>query len=65
MAALTSTEPATGEMLWTGETGDVEAEVAAARAAWAGWAARPLTNRVELCAASSTWCAASSSPSPT
>ena len=47
MAALTSTEPATGETLWTGETGDVEAEVAAARAAWAGWAARPFTNRVE------------------
>jgi succinylglutamic semialdehyde dehydrogenase len=47
MAALTSTEPATGETLWTGETGDVEVEVAAARAAWAGWAARPFTNRVE------------------
>jgi succinylglutamic semialdehyde dehydrogenase len=47
MASLTSTEPATGETLWTGETGDVEAEVAAARAAWAGWAARPFTNRVE------------------
>ncbi|HST37099.1 MAG TPA: succinylglutamate-semialdehyde dehydrogenase [Allosphingosinicella sp.] len=47
MAALTSTEPATGETLWTGETGDVDAEVAAARAAWAAWAARPFTNRVE------------------
>lgn len=44
---LTSIEPATGETLWTGEAGDVDAEVAAARAAWAGWAARPFTYRVE------------------
>jgi succinylglutamic semialdehyde dehydrogenase len=47
MAMLTSTEPATGDTLWTGEAGDVDAEVAAARAAWAGWAARPFTFRVE------------------
>src|SRR5437868_7213976 len=47
MASLISTEPATGETLWTGEEGDVEAEVAAARAAWAGWAARSLSYRVE------------------
>jgi succinylglutamic semialdehyde dehydrogenase len=46
-ASLTSTEPATGETLWTGEAGDVDAEVARARAAWAGWASRPLTVRVE------------------
>ncbi len=46
-ATLTSREPATGAVLWTGDAGDVEAEVAAARAAWAGWAARPFTNRVE------------------
>ena len=47
MASLTSTEPATGDTLWTGETGDVEAEVAAARAAWAGWASRSFAYRVE------------------
>src|SRR3954467_11372555 len=47
MASLTSTEPATGETLWTGEEGEPEAEVAAARAAWAGWAARSLSYRVE------------------
>ena len=40
--SLTSTEPATGDTLWTGEAGDVDAEVAAARAAWAGWASRSL-----------------------
>ena len=44
---VSSTEPATGEMLWTGEIGDVDAEVGAARAAWASWAAKPLTVRVE------------------
>jgi succinylglutamic semialdehyde dehydrogenase len=47
MASLTSTEPASGATLWTGEAGDVEAEVAAARAAWGSWASRPFTNRVE------------------
>lgn len=44
---INSFEPATGEMLWTGEVGDVDREVAAARAAWASWAARPLAVRVE------------------
>ena len=44
---LSSFEPATGEMLWTGEAGDADHEVGAARAAWAGWAARPLAVRVE------------------
>ena len=47
MATLTSFEPATGAQLWTGEAGDVEAEVVRARAAWAGWAARPLAVRIE------------------
>src|SRR5437868_2812987 len=47
MASLTSTEPATGETLWTGETGDVEAEVAAARTEWTGWASRSFAYRVE------------------
>ena len=44
---LSSFEPATGATLWTGEVGDVDREVAIARAAWAGWAARPLAFRVE------------------
>ena len=44
---LTSFEPATGERLWTGAAGDVGAEVSAARAAWAGWAAKPFAVRVE------------------
>lgn len=46
-STLTSTEPATGAPLWTGEIGDVDAEVAKARAGWAGWASRPLTVRME------------------
>jgi succinylglutamic semialdehyde dehydrogenase len=44
---LTSTEPATGAQLWTGAIGDADAEVQAAREAWAGWAARPLAVRSE------------------
>ncbi len=44
---LTSIEPATGKVLWTGPEGDPAAEVAAARSAWSGWAARPLAVRVE------------------
>jgi succinylglutamic semialdehyde dehydrogenase len=47
MATLSSIEPATGASLWTGEVGDVEAEVARARSAWASWAARPLAVRIE------------------
>jgi len=47
MASLISTEPATGETLWTGEEGSPESEVAAARAAWAGWASRSLAFRIE------------------
>jgi len=47
MASLTSTEPATGATLWTGEDGDPDAAVATARAAWAGWASRSLSYRVE------------------
>ena len=45
--SVTSTEPATGATLWEGEIGDVDREVGAAREAWAGWASRPLTVRVE------------------
>ena len=44
---LTSIEPATGATLWTGEIGDPDTELAKARAAWAGWASRPLAVRIE------------------
>ncbi|MFN2259525.1 MAG: aldehyde dehydrogenase family protein, partial [Parasphingopyxis sp.] len=45
--SLVSTEPATGEELWTGQIGDAEAEVAAARASWADWASRSHSYRGE------------------
>lgn len=44
---LLSTEPATGAVLWRHAIGDADAEVAIARASWAGWAARPLAVRIE------------------
>ena len=44
---IISTEPATGEEIWSGEAGDPEAEVAAARAAWPEWAAHSLSYRIE------------------
>ena len=44
---IVSTEPATGAVLWRRPLSDVDAEVAAARASWAEWAARPLAYRVE------------------
>ena len=44
---LTSFEPATGAALWTGTAVDPEAELAAARAAWPAWAAKPVAVRVE------------------
>ncbi|HEY0113134.1 MAG TPA: succinylglutamate-semialdehyde dehydrogenase [Allosphingosinicella sp.] len=47
MAALSSYEPATGAVLWTGESGDSSDAVARARAAWSGWAAKPLAVRME------------------
>ena len=47
MPTLLSHEPATGALLWKGEVSDVDAEVAAARIGWAGWAARPLAYRIE------------------
>src|SRR5882762_8439903 len=46
-ATLTSIEPATGKVIWEGEPGDVDAEVAIARAAWGAWAARSFAFRVE------------------
>jgi succinylglutamic semialdehyde dehydrogenase len=44
---IVSTEPATGAVFWRGAISDVDAEVAAARASWAAWAAQPLANRTE------------------
>jgi succinylglutamic semialdehyde dehydrogenase len=44
---LTSTDPATGEQIWSGEVGDAAAEVAAARAAWPEWAAHSVSYRIE------------------
>ncbi len=45
---LISYEPASGEELWRGPYGDVEAAVSAARRAWAAWAARALGERIEI-----------------
>jgi succinylglutamic semialdehyde dehydrogenase len=44
---LSSTSPATGEEIWSGEIGDAAAEVAAARAAQPEWAAHSLSYRME------------------
>jgi len=44
---LVSTNPATGEVVWSGETGDAAVEVAAARAAWPAWAAHSHAYRME------------------
>ena len=44
---LVSSEPASGEVLWSGEFGDAAAEVAAARAAWPEWAAHSHAYRME------------------
>ena len=46
-AELISFEPATGAELWRGRAGDVDAEVARARASWAEWASKPVTYRIE------------------
>jgi len=45
---LISCAPASGEELWRGAHGDVEAAVSAARRAWAAWAARALTDRIAV-----------------
>ena len=47
MSSLQSHEPATGALLWEEALSDVDAEVAAARAGWAVWAAKPLAFRIE------------------
>lgn len=44
---LVSIDPATGEKVWSGPLGDAAAEVAAARASWAGWAAHSVAYRIE------------------
>lgn len=44
---LTSSDPATGEEIWSGAVGDAAAEVAAARAAWPAWAAHSVSFRIE------------------
>ncbi|NMW30997.1 succinylglutamate-semialdehyde dehydrogenase [Altererythrobacter sp. RZ02] len=46
---IISFEPATGEELWRGKVGDVDAAVDRARRAWPEWAAKPLATRIELC----------------
>src|SRR3982751_3096675 len=46
-AALISTDPATGEVVWSGEIGDAAEEVAIARAAWPEWAAHSHAYRIE------------------
>ncbi len=45
--ALVSTNPATGEEVWSGKIGNAAEEVAAARAAWPEWAAHSVAFRVE------------------
>jgi len=47
MTTLVSTNPATGEQVWSGAVGDAAAEVAAARAAWPAWAAHSVAYRIE------------------
>jgi succinylglutamic semialdehyde dehydrogenase len=44
---LVSTDPATGEEIWSGQIGDAAAEVATARAAWPAWAAHSNAYRIE------------------
>ncbi len=45
---IVSIEPATGNEVWRGESGDVEFAVGTARSAWFEWAAEPLAVRMEL-----------------
>ena len=44
---LVSTDPATGQEVWSGDVGDASAEVTAARGAWAAWAAHSHAYRIE------------------
>ncbi|MDE1915211.1 MAG: aldehyde dehydrogenase family protein [Sphingomonadales bacterium] len=45
---IVSLEPASGARLWSGPVSDIDACIAAARAAWPRWALTPLTDRMEL-----------------
>jgi succinylglutamic semialdehyde dehydrogenase len=45
--SLVSINPATGEEVWSGKTGDAAAEVAIARAGWPAWAAHSHSYRIE------------------
>ncbi|HKT85148.1 MAG TPA: succinylglutamate-semialdehyde dehydrogenase [Novosphingobium sp.] len=47
-ADIVSREPATGAEIWRGRPCDVEDVVERARRAWPGWAAQPLSTRMEL-----------------
>jgi succinylglutamic semialdehyde dehydrogenase len=44
---LISTDPATGQEIWSGNVGDAAEEVAVARAAWPEWAAHSNSYRIE------------------
>jgi succinylglutamic semialdehyde dehydrogenase len=46
---IISYNPSTGEVLWRGKVGDVDATVDRARRAWPEWAAKPLAFRIEAC----------------
>lgn len=46
---IISYDPSTGEELWRGKAGDVDAAVERARRGFPEWAAKPLANRIELC----------------
>jgi succinylglutamic semialdehyde dehydrogenase len=47
-AELVSTDPCTGDVIWTGPVGGVAAAVARARAAARDWAATPLADRIAI-----------------
>ena len=48
IAELVSTDPCTGEAIWTGPVDGVAVAVARARAAASGWARRPLAERIAI-----------------
>ncbi len=45
---LISFDPCTGDVVWRGAAGDVDAAVARARAAFPGWARQPLDSRIAV-----------------
>ena len=45
---IVSIEPATGKELWSGSIGNVDAAIEQSREALAGWARRPLAQRIEF-----------------